>query len=364
MIEPVSEYEGMPAPEVRPVDDKAPIVLVTKAPTIAEHLSSQVIPLSKLTNLPTLIVEAVKNRRGAVGSEQTAALKAMRESQRLITIGRMSAEIVHEINNPLESVGNLLYLALHEPGIPERACEFLRAAEHEMQRVVHISKQTLSFSRESSEPIPIQVAELMDEVVALYSRRISQKKLSVVREYTAADPVLAFPGEIRQVLSNLVTNAIEASTPEGKLRLRVRQTFQYKAKGWGKPGVRITVGDNGSGIPAIARKRLGEIFFTTKGETGTGLGLWVTNAIIARYGGTMRLRSSTGERHGTTFTVFLPPVPATGIESTDEQFKSQTGGNVTEISQHRSYAHQDSFGHSAAGHAVRGDSWAPRQRKG
>ena len=284
-----------------------------------------------------------RRESGEEHTEQSTAERAVRESQRLISIGRLSAEIVHEINNPLESVGNLLYLALHEPGLPTRAADFLRSADSELQRVVQISRQTLSFSRESTEPVALHVADLMDEVVTMYSRRMRQKQLTLVQDYATVETITALPGEIRQVFSNLVTNAIEACAKGGKLRLRIRDTHK-DAGGVVRAGVRITVSDNGSGIAEAARKRLGEIFFTTKGESGTGLGLWVTKAIVARYGGSMRLHSSTGKHHGTAFSIFLPATARDGQDAGEISRKVLTSGNLRQISQHprhSTHAHRE-----------------------
>ncbi len=268
-------------------------------------------------------------------AEAQLATRAMRESQRLAAIGKLTAEIAHEINNPLESVGNLVYLAMHETGMPAQAVEFLRAAERELQRIVQISKQTLSFSRESAEPVAVRVTELMDEVLGLYGRRIGQKKLAVIREYNASETILGLPGELRQVFSNLVTNAIEATSTGGTLRLRIRSRQQHQRHSV-RGGLRITIGDTGAGIPEAARRKLGQMFFTTKGESGTGLGLWVTRGIITRYGGTLQLRSSTGEEHGTVFSIFLPSAAAAGLDGSDTP-KPGTA-KVTEISRHPSYA--------------------------
>ena len=264
------------------------------------------------------------------------AKRAMRESQRLAAIGKLTAEIAHEINNPLESVGNLVYLAIREAGMPARAVEYLRTAERELARIVQISKQTLSFSRESADAVAVCVTELMDEVVGLYSRRIGQKKLTVVREYAATESIPALPGELRQVFSNLVANAIEATSTGGMLRLRIRTTAQHVGA-MTRPGLRISVGDTGAGIPEAARHRLGQMFFTTKGESGTGLGLWVTKSVITRYGGTLQVRSSTGSNHGTVFSLFLPFPDA--VHSPEEGPGERVGhGNVTEISRHPRYA--------------------------
>ncbi len=272
---------------------------------------------------------------------------ALRESQKLIAIGQMTAEIAHEINNPLEAIGNLLYLAQHEPGIPFTAAEYLREAEKQLQRVVQISKQTLSFSRESAEPVALQLTALMDEVVSMYSRRMAQKQLSVMREYDLDTEVLALPGEIRQVMSNLVANAIEACSNGGRLRLRIRSTTHSKIAS--EPGIRMSIGDNGSGITEAARAKLGQIFFTTKGHSGTGLGLWITNSIVASHGGTLRLRSSVGERHGTVFSVFLPGRGKQRVDghagdtSVDvDSEKEQDSQKILEISRHPKHSNHTS----------------------
>lgn len=320
----------------------APAVVVTRNDAGTSRMAG-------LSNLPHILRRAILSSREAASVEQkqpaeTAedaantlmATRAMRESQRLAAIGKLTAEIAHEINNPLESVGNLLYLAMREPGMPARAVEYLRSAEREMQRIVQISKQTLSFSRESAEPVLVRVTELMDEVVGLYSRRIGQKKLAVIREYSTTDSIPGMPGELRQVFSNLVTNAIEATAPGGTLRLRIRTVVQHLG-GTLCRGLRITVGDTGAGIPEPVRSRLGQMFFTTKGESGTGLGLWVTKGIIARYGGTLQLRSSTGASHGTVFSIFLPLPTARNVPGQDDN-ERVTPRNVTEISRHPRYS--------------------------
>jgi two-component system NtrC family sensor kinase len=149
------------------------------------------------------------------------------------------------------------------------------------------------------------MSELLDEVLVLYRRRLNEKQIHVERRYSPAKPALIFPGEMRQVFSNLITNAIEACGANGTISLRVRMASPVEEGG--EPGIRITIADNGGGIPAHVRHRLGEPFFTTKGQRGTGLGLWVTRSIVQRYGGRLRLRSTQHpERHGTVFSLFLP----------------------------------------------------------
>jgi signal transduction histidine kinase len=245
------------------------------------------------------------------------ALESLRASQKLIHLGRMAASIAHEVNNPLESITNLLYLIRSEPGLSPAVLGYLELAEREMERVVAISKQTLHFARETSEPLEVSVPGLLEEVLILYRRRINEKQLRIVQRYTPTEPIEVFPGEMRQVLANLIVNAIEACAPRGAVTLRVRPAFAAH----GAPAVRITIADNGTGIPPEVRSRLGEPFFTTKGQDGTGLGLWVTRSILERYGGQLDMRSihisePLGEtRHGTVSTLCLPLRTEAGARS-------------------------------------------------
>jgi signal transduction histidine kinase len=244
----------------------------------------------------------------------------LRENQKLITLGRLAASIAHEINNPLESITNLLYLMEQEAS--GKTAEYLKLAQRELSRVVQISKQTLTFSRETSVAVRVQLSELIEEVLGLHARRIGDKNLRVVRQYESYEQITVFPGEMRQVMSNLISNAIEATPARGRIVIRIRAARRWS--GHGARGLRLSIGDNGSGIPEEVRNRLGEPFFTTKGQSGTGLGLWVTQSILSRYGGSLRLRSSVMPgRHGTVFSIFLPlnlrplAVPPRGGEEAD-----------------------------------------------
>lgn len=242
--------------------------------------------------------------RGQIEMDQVA--ETLQENQKLIALGRLTASIVHEINNPLESITNLLYLM--EQSTPAKTTEYLKLAQRELSRVVQISRQTLTFTRETSMPVHVQLAELMEEVLALHTRRISDKQLRVYRQYETHEKVTVFPGEMRQVLSNLISNALEASSPSGRIVIRIRSAYRWS--GHSARGLRLSIGDNGSGIAAEVRTRLGEPFFTTKGQGGTGLGLWVTQSILRQYGGSLQLRSSISPaRHGTVFSLFLPASP-------------------------------------------------------
>ncbi len=315
--------EGLPDIEIREVVERAraaepplPVVLAggrvaeSEAIRILRDGATEILQSGEMERLPSAIARALKVRQTAVlhsnaQHELDRSAGMLRENQKLITIGRLAASIAHEINNPLESVMNLLYLLGEEQGLSQTMVSYLALAQRELERVAQISRQTLKFSRETTHPVPVHLEELLEEVLSLYSRRILEKNIRVERQYNCTEEAMAFPGEMRQVLSNLVTNAVEASSLNGRLRLRVRCT-----RSWTDPGVRgirVSVGDNGSGISPEVQHRLGEPFFTTKGQRGTGLGLWVTRSIVQRYGGEIQLRSSVHpERHGTVFSMFLP----------------------------------------------------------
>ena len=233
------------------------------------------------------------------------AERTLRNTEKLAATGRLAASIAHEINNPMASVTNLLYLLEHHGTLDTTATEYVKLAQDELNRITHIVRQMLGFYRESERPVEVDVEEIVDNVLLLYSRRLQNNRIDVQRSVRSEARIHGFPGEIRQVFSNLLVNAIEAVGENGRLRVDVRL-----GRDWSNPqvqGVRVLIGDNGPGIPETARKRIFEPFFTTKGERGTGLGLWVSEGIVRKHGGSMRVRSLTGEsRHGTCFALFFP----------------------------------------------------------
>jgi signal transduction histidine kinase len=352
----VAGPEGLPDLELREIFNRAaaahppiPVILAggripqSEAIRILRNGAAEVLQSGELERLPTALARALKVRQSAVAQgrtqqeiDRTAVL--LRENQKLITIGRLAASIAHEINNPLESITNLLYLLGEEGDLSSSARSYLALAQKELARVGQISRQTLNFSRETTGPVRAHIDELMEEVLSLYSRRMMEKNLRVERQYDCPEEAMVYPGEMRQVLSNLVTNAVEASGPNGRLRVRVRCTRSWSDAG--VRGIRVSVGDNGSGIPLDVQRRLGEPFFTTKGQRGTGLGLWVTRAIVQRYGGEIQLRSSVdSRRHGTVFSIFIPTnlrprvvelSPSQSEEATARP-ASQTGSEVVSI---------------------------------
>ncbi len=238
-------------------------------------------------------------------TQQKKAELALMQSEKLAVVGRLAASIAHEINNPLESVTNLLYLAEHSED-PEKTKMYVQTAERELRRVSVIANQTLRFHKQSSSPQEISGDQLIKSVLSLFQSRFVNSGIQVEERKRATLAVRCFEGEIRQVLSNLVSNAIDAMQPLGGGRLLLRS---HAGREWrtGRPGLVITVADTGSGMPAAVANRVFEPFYTTKGISGTGLGLWVSNEIVQRHQGTLRFRSSEKKgRSGTVFALFLP----------------------------------------------------------
>ncbi|MFP5277818.1 MAG: ATP-binding protein [Acidobacteriota bacterium] len=229
---------------------------------------------------------------------------ALRQSEKLAAVGRLASSIAHEINNPLEAITNLMYLMECDQNMQPKTREFLAAAQSELARVSHIATQTLSFHHNSAHPLQVRVAEVVQSVVSLFSTRLAASDVQIKQLSTSSAAVSAYPGELRQVLSNLLRNALDASRQKGKIIIRERDCRHPRT---GEAGVRITIADSGHGMSPDVRKRLFEPFFSTKPSTGTGLGLWVSKQIIEKHRGSIRARSSTEPlRHGTAFTIFLP----------------------------------------------------------
>lgn len=231
--------------------------------------------------------------------------EAVRRSEKLATAGRLAASIAHEINNPLEAVLNLIYLARHDPAQAER---YLSMAEEEVARAARIAQQTLGFVRDNHSVAAIDPATIMDEVLEIYARKLEGKQIRVTRNYRGQCHINGYSGEVRQLLTNLLVNAVDAMDANGTLQVRVRAGRQSLH---GQEGVRITIADNGSGIPCERVRRIFEPFYTTKQDSGTGLGLWVSQGIVQKHGGSIQVRSRVdGAYRGTVFAVFLPSVQA------------------------------------------------------
>jgi len=244
-----------------------------------------------------LVFRDVTQRRQ---TEQT-----LRASDRLTQVGRLAATIAHEIRNPLDTVSNLLFLLRHESYPNPETKNYLDLASEELARITQITGQLLTFHREAQSPVQVDLAKVLDSVLTLYAPQITMTGITVTSRFDTLCPVRGFPGELRQVFANLVVNAIHSMPDGGKIFLHIYESSL--ASDPERKGVRVTVLDNGAGIPPGVRKNLFAPFYTTKGEGGTGLGLWVTRGIIEKHEGTIHFISTVRPgRSGTAFSVFIP----------------------------------------------------------
>ncbi len=220
-------------------------------------------------------------------------------AEKLAAAGRLSATIAHEVNNPLAAVMNLLYLA-RTAGSDVTSAEYIRAAEDELRRVAEIAKRTLGFYRDDTRPVDVNLSILTREVVDIFQREMSGSQIQVDTDLQSDANVRARPGEIRQIISNLLRNAIDAVQKEETPRIvvTVREHFGL---------VELVVGDKGCGIPREQLHRIFEPFFTTKKDVGTGLGLYMSQQLAKKNDGSLRVESFIqSEKGGTTFYLTLP----------------------------------------------------------
>ena len=264
----------------------------------------------------SLTISPVKDRQGRIVgaakilrdiTQQKRLEGALHTSERLASVGRMAATIAHEINNPLEAVTNFVYLARHDPGLPQNVRHYLNCADQELSRVAHIAQQTLGFYRDSSCPALLVVSEVVDDVLSIYERKFRYKKLRIERRIESGLTICSLEGELKQVLSNLLMNAIQASRDGGKIIVHARASRHHKS---GRSGARITIADNGSGISRKDREKIFSPFFTTKKDLGTGLGLWITRELLEKTGGHIRFRSRNSEPSGTVMSIYIPWAPS------------------------------------------------------
>jgi signal transduction histidine kinase len=219
-------------------------------------------------------------------------------------MGRVAGIIAHEINNPLAAITNTLYLVRNHPSLDDTARHFADVAEQELQRVSHITRQTLSFYRESKQPIPVNLPELLDDVLDLQERALTTSRIRLAKRYLATPVVHGFPVELRQVFLNLIGNAVQAMPTGGTLGVYLREVSDWSR---GRKGTAISILDTGIGIQPDDLKRLFQPFFSTKSTKGTGLGLWISKGIIQKYDGTLTCRTFHGhDGNVTCFRVFLP----------------------------------------------------------
>ena len=227
--------------------------------------------------------------------------EAMRRTERLAAAGRLSATIAHEINNPLQAVASLVYLSRTMPGVPKTVTWQLSLAEQELQRVAHIAQQTLGFYKESQANESVDMQALVESVLALYSNKLKSKEIRIERHFGDFPQVRAASGELRQVISNLVSNAADAVHNQGTIAITLGSMETA-----GHTMLHILVEDNGPGIQPEYKPHLFEPFFTTKRDVGTGLGLWLTKEIVERHGGRIEVVGRTDGEPGAAFSILLP----------------------------------------------------------
>ncbi len=261
-----------------------------------------------------LSISPIRNHEGKlthfVGIQQDVTSRvefeeALRESEKLATAGRLAASIAHEINNPLEAITNLIYLARKAQNLDEVE-QHLSVADAELRRVALLTSQSLRFYKQSSAPQAVKAGDLLDSVLDVYARRLQSMRIEVEKRERTCDSIVCFESEIRQVLSNLIRNAMDAMKGRsgGRLVARTHESVDWRRD---LRGVMITIADTGTGMSREVQNRIFDAFYSTKGNSGTGLGLWVTREIVTRHKGRLRVRScNIPGRSWTVFELFLP----------------------------------------------------------
>jgi signal transduction histidine kinase len=234
-------------------------------------------------------------------TNERKAQEVMRKTERLAAAARLSATMAHEINNPLQAVGSLVYLARSTPGAPPEIVRQLSLADQELTRVAHITQQTLGFYRDSPVSESVDLPALIDSVFTLYSSRLQGKAIRVERHFGDCPRVRAGSGEVKQVVSNLVANAADAVGMRGTIAVTLKSVEKA-----GSAMVQILIEDDGPGIPREHMQRIFEPFFTTKQDVGTGLGLWLSKEIVERHGGSLEVVPRESGLTGAAFSILLP----------------------------------------------------------
>jgi len=253
-------------------------------------------------------------------TEQLQSQEILRQTEKWAAMGRVAGVIAHEINNPLDSIVNVLFLLNNHPSLDAQAREYMRIANEELSRVVHITKQALGFYRESQQAVPVSLPPLLDDVLDLQARALRRHGIAERKAYRTNGTILGFPVELKQVFLNLISNAIEAMPEGGKLRVHVFDCVEKKTQ---RRGIRVSVTDTGSGVKREDARKLFQPFFTTKSSKGTGLGLWITKGIVEKYEGTLRFRSLRLRHACTTcFSAFFPSSKTAADENSTKESRN------------------------------------------
>ncbi|MGA8938756.1 MAG: PAS domain S-box protein [Acidobacteriaceae bacterium] len=234
-------------------------------------------------------------------SQRKRMEQSLIQAEKLTASGKMAASIAHEINNPLEAVLNLIYLAQTNSFNPEVKA-YLNTAESELVRLSHIAKQTLGFYREQKAPAVVSLDEVVNDVLKIYTPKLIEQNVVVEANYASTRQIVVMRGEMVQVISNHITNAAYAMPSGGRLCIAVEEGERA-----GREGLVLSIADSGNGIPEENLQRVFEPFFTTRGAIGTGIGLWVAKQFIEGHLGKIDVESSTDEiKHGTKIRIWLP----------------------------------------------------------
>jgi PAS domain S-box-containing protein len=275
--------------------------------TVVRHRNGSLIPiedsaapirddLGRLVGVVLVFRDATSERKSQ---------EILRKTEKIAAAARLAATVSHEINNPLEAVSNLIYLAKVRHGVPPEAVGDLNLAEQELRRVSHVTRQTLGFYRETSTPTQLDLPSLVESVLRLYTNKFASKKIHLQSDFQPCPPLQGWPGELQQVIANLISNAADAVSTNGRLNVSV--SCIEGSNGNHERTVRLQVEDDGPGIAPDHLDRIFEPFFTTKKDVGTGLGLWVSKEIVARHDGVIEVESRRDNgSHGTVFRVLLP----------------------------------------------------------
>src|SRR4051812_2567709 len=303
------EIIGQPITTIIPIElqgDEPGILARIQAGERIEHFETVRVTKDGRRLNVSLTVSPIKDSKGKIVgaakiardiTQQKKLEEALRTTERLASVGRLAATVAHEINNPLEAVTNFIYLANQQPELSEKLKRYLSSADQELRRVAHIAQQTLGFYKDNSQPTEVSIGEVIGDVLAVYGRKMDYKQLRAEERIEADLRLHTLAGELKQVLSNVIANAIDASREGGRIIIRARSV---------RSGVCITIADTGIGIAARDQRNLFTPFFTTKREVGTGLGLWITRDLLQKKGGSIRLRSRDHEPSGTVVRIYLP----------------------------------------------------------
>jgi PAS domain S-box-containing protein len=255
--------------------------------------------ISPVKNSDNVIIGSSKIARDISNRKQLE--QRLIQSDKIATVGRMAATIAHEINNPLESVINLLYLARTSGNLGSEAKGYLLTAEKEIERVSHIARQTLGYYRDLGSPIEVFLHEIITDILAVYQPKLKNRSIEVNTIFEDLRSVTASRGELVQAFSNILSNSIDAMPEGGLLHIQIRPATNLEA------GVEVLIRDQGAGIDPENLARVFEPFFTTKENLGTGIGLWVTKQIVEKHDGRIVLTSNTDPaRRGTSIAISLP----------------------------------------------------------